>query len=394
MLGSPTIDPNPPSPADLGLTKRQVDVLALLMQGKSNKAIGRALVLAPPTVKSHVGAILRALDVTSRTQAVLKVAALGWNLRGDESSRRPEEGLATASAMPTALAANGDAATGPQARPPGLAVPESASIVVLPFANMSGDPSQDYFADGMVEEITIALGRIPRLFVIASSSAFTYKGRAIGPQQIGAELGVRYILGGSVRKQSRQVRITVQLCDAIHGGQIWGDRFEGGLSGVFELQDSVAASVSATIVPALRSAEIEQARRKPIANLSAYDLYLRALPPQRDTFAQNEESLRLLYRAIELEPSFGAAYGLAAFCHLMALVFDFRRANRGGGPPCAPGRRQGTGRCRGAVDGRAHVGGARRRGAARTVPDRQIARAQSQLGAGLVGERPDLCSSR
>src|SRR5215467_7657795 len=123
MLGSPTIDPNPPSPADLGLTQRQVDVLALLMQGQSNKAIGRALALAPPTVKSHVGAILRALDVTSRTQAVLKVAALGWSLRGDESARRSGEGLTTASALPPALAANGDAATRPQARPPGLAVP-------------------------------------------------------------------------------------------------------------------------------------------------------------------------------------------------------------------------------------------------------------------------------
>src|SRR5215468_9437531 len=107
MLGSPTIDPNPPSPADLGLTQRQIDVLALLMQGQSNKAIGRALALAPPTVKSHVGAIFRALDVSSRTQAVLKVAALGWNLRGDESSRRPAEELSTASAVPTTLAANG-----------------------------------------------------------------------------------------------------------------------------------------------------------------------------------------------------------------------------------------------------------------------------------------------
>jgi tetratricopeptide (TPR) repeat protein len=124
-----------------------------------------------------------------------------------------------------------------------------------------------------------------------------------------------------VRKEAKQVRIIVELSDATHGGQIWGDRFEGELEKVFDLQDSVAASVSATIAPALRSIEAEHARRKSTDNLTAYDLYLRALPPHRDTFAQNQESLRLLYKAIELDPSFGAAYGLAAYCHLMQLVF-------------------------------------------------------------------------
>src|SRR5262249_27840326 len=155
------------------------------------------------------------LDVTSRTQAVIKAAALGWSPPGAGDARQPDPGQQDASAPAVAIvpAAGGGATASARVQPSELAVPDCPSIVVLPFANLSGDASQDYFADGMVEEITIALGRIPRLFVIASSSAFTYKGRAVGPRQIGAELGVRYVLGGSVRKEAKQVRIVVQLSD-------------------------------------------------------------------------------------------------------------------------------------------------------------------------------------
>ena len=316
------------SPADLGITKRQMKVLVLLMQGKSNKAISRALDLAEPTVKRHVTSIIKALKVTNRTEAALAASALGWDL---PRNREPPQldATATGAKFPGAriLGAEHDETVHnilDVARQAPLVLPDRPSIVVLPFANLSGDPAQDYFADGMVGEITIALGRIPRLFVIASNSAFAYRGRTANVKQIGAELGVRYILGGSVRKDAKQVRIIVQLSDASLGRQIWGDRFEGNLEDVFELQDRVAASTTATIAPALRSLEAEHARRKPTDNPTAYDLYLRALPPHRDTFAQNQESLRLLYKAIELDASFGAAYGLAAYCHHMGLVFDWQ----------------------------------------------------------------------
>jgi len=267
--------------------------MTLLMQGKSNKAICRALGLAEPTVKRHVSAILKALNVGNRTEAALAARRIG-------------------------SASTDDAP---------LELPEAPSIAVLPFANLSGDPGQDYFADGMAVEISIALGRIPRLFVIASSSALAYRSRPLDVRKIGVELGVRYVLDGSVRrniKNRRRIRITGRLSDASVGRQLWADRFEGDLEDIFALQDRVAATISATIVPALRSAETEQARRKPTDNATAYDLYLRALPPHRDSFRQNQESLRLIYKAIELDPSFGAAYGLAAYCYHMQMVFAWQ----------------------------------------------------------------------
>jgi TolB-like protein len=204
---------------------------------------------------------------------------------------------------------------------PTLALPEKPSIVVLPFSNLSGDPTQEYFADGMVEDITIALGRLPWLFVIGSGSAFSYKNSAVDTRRVGAELGVRYVLRGSVRKAQNRVRITAQLTDAAHGGHIWADRFDGEINDVFEMQDRVAANVSATIAPALQAAEMKRTERKPTENLTAYDLFLRASRHQRDNVEQNRESLRLLYRAIELDPSYAAAYGLAAFCHFWQKVF-------------------------------------------------------------------------
>jgi TolB-like protein len=204
-----------------------------------------------------------------------------------------------------------------------LALPDNPSIAVLPFTNLSGDPEQEYFADAMAEEITIALGRVPRLFVIASSSAFTYKGRLVDTKQIAAELGVRYVLRGSVRRSHNRVRIIVELDDAPSGSQIWAERLDGTLDNVFELQDRVAAAVSARIAPRIRLADLELARRKPTHSATAYDLYLRALPPIRDSHAQNEDSLQLLNQAIELDPSFSAAYGLAAFCYHVQAAFGW-----------------------------------------------------------------------
>jgi TolB-like protein/DNA-binding CsgD family transcriptional regulator len=327
MAHRPSEIPASGSPAELGITAGQMRVLVLLMQGKSNKAICRGLGLAEPTVKRHVSSILRALKVSNRTEATLAVSALGWGLPRNAAAPQPD--MAGTGTKPELRAERAGGTynatvrknTTEQAR---LNLPDKPSIVVLPFANLSGDPAQDYFADGMVDEITVALGRIPWLFVIASNSAFAYRGRTVDVRQIGTELGVRYVLSGSVRKDAEHVRIICQLSDASLGRQIWAERFDGDLAKIFELQDSVAASISATIAPALRLLEVEHARRKPTDNSTAYDLYLRALPPHRDTLAQNQESLRLLYRVIELDPSFGAAYGLAACCHHMELVFAWQ----------------------------------------------------------------------
>jgi TolB-like protein len=159
-----------------------------------------------------------------------------------------------------------------------LPLPEKPSIAVLPFANMSGDSEQEYFADGMVEEIITALSRIRWLFVVARNSTFTYKGQAVDVKQVGRELGVRYLLEGSVRKAGQRVRITAQLIDAVTGTHLWADRFDGSLDDVFDLQDRVAISVAGVIEPALQAAESRRSAERPTSDLTAYDLYLRALP--------------------------------------------------------------------------------------------------------------------
>src|SRR5881392_3544002 len=197
-----------------------------------------------------------------------------------------------------------------------LALPDKPSIAVLPFTNMSGDPEQDYFADGMVEEIITALSHFRQLFVIARNSSFTYKGRAVDVKQVGRELGVRYVLEGSVRKAANRVRITGQLVDTATGAHLWAERFDGGLSDVFDLQDQVTERVVGAIAPAVEKAEIERAKRKPTESLDAYALYLRGLARLYQFAGRqaNDEALRLFYRAIDLDPDFASAYARAAAC--------------------------------------------------------------------------------
>jgi TolB-like protein/class 3 adenylate cyclase len=205
---------------------------------------------------------------------------------------------------------------------PALALPDRPSIAVLPFQNMSGDAEQEYFADGMVEDIITALSRIRWLFVIARNSSFTYKGRTVDVKQVGRELGVRYVLEGSVRKSVNRVRITGQLIDASTGTHLWADRFDGALEDIFDLQDRVTASVVSAVAPKLERVEIERAKRKPTESLDAYDYYLRgvasAIPYTREG---DNEALRLFYRAIELDPDFAVAYGWAAW------IFVTRKSN-------------------------------------------------------------------
>jgi len=199
---------------------------------------------------------------------------------------------------------------------PALTLPDKPSIAVLPFTNLSGDHEQDYFADGIVEDIITALSRVHWLFVIARNSSFTYKGKTVDVKQVGRELGVRYVLEGSVRKASNRVRITGQLVDAVTGAHVWADRFDGALEDIFDLQDRVAASVAGIIEPKLRHVEMERARRKPTESLDAYDLYLRALAQFAVSHEGNLEALMLLHRAIEIDPRYAAPYGLAAWCYV------------------------------------------------------------------------------
>jgi TolB-like protein len=207
-----------------------------------------------------------------------------------------------------------DQVRGGEGRVGALPLPDKPSIAVLPFANMSGDPEQEYFADGMVEEITTALSRIRWLFVIARNSSFTYKGQTVDVKQVGRGLGVRYVLEGSVRKAGNRVRITAQLIDAQTGAHLWADRFDGSLEDVFELQEKVASNVAGVIEPALQAAEIARSVKRPTADLTAYDLYLRAYEMVWSSGAQISQALGLMEQAIERDPRYGPALAFAALC--------------------------------------------------------------------------------
>jgi len=210
---------------------------------------------------------------------------------------------------------------------PALALPDKPSIAVLPFANMSGDAEQEYFADGMVEEIITALSRIRWLFVIARNSSFTYKGQAVDVKQVGRELGVRYVLEGSVRKAGNRVRITGQLIDATTGAHLWADRFDGSFEDVFDLQDKVASSVAGVIEPALQAAETACSANRPTTDLTAYDLYLRAYAMSLSSAARFPDPLGLVEQAIARDPRYGPALAWAAIC-CFRLLLDGRSEDR------------------------------------------------------------------
>jgi TolB-like protein len=222
-------------------------------------------------------------------------------------------------------------------------LPDKPSIAVMPFQNMSGDPEQEYFSDGMVEEITTALSRIRWLFVIARNSSFAYKGKVVDVKQVAHELGVRYVLEGSVRKAAERVRITAQLIDAHTGAHLWADRFDGALADVFDLQDKVAISVAGAIEPTLEASEIRRSAGHPTIDLTAYDLYLRALPvlfafPSKQRIL---EALGPLEEALKFDPRYGPALALAAIGH--ARLYDW-------GEDPETNRRRGIDRARQAVE--------------------------------------------
>jgi len=262
------------------------------------QAVWTGRIVSESTISSHINAARKAIGDTGDDQHLLRtVARKGFRFVGEVQ-------VAEHSAPTSALV-----------------LPDRPSIAVLPFHNLSGDPEQDYFADGVVEDIIAALSRMRWLFVIARNSSFTYKGRAADVKDVGRALGVRYVLEGSLRKTGNKVRITGQLIDTTNGMHLWAERFEGTLEDIFELQDQMAESVVGAIAPQLERAEIERAKRKPTESLDAYDYYLRGIAKLHSgTHESIDAALPLFRQAIELDPEFASAYGMAAWCHFWRKI--------------------------------------------------------------------------
>ncbi|HBO2524571.1 winged helix-turn-helix domain-containing protein [Pseudomonas aeruginosa] len=277
------------------------------------KVVWNGRIVSESTITSHINAVRKAVGDSGEEQRLVRtVPRKGYRFVGALKNAGP--GLERQSAWSDLSDAVPLVAK--EGTPPALDLPDKPSITVLPFQNLSGNPDEDYFADGVVEDIIAALSRIRWLFVIARNSSFTYKGRAVDVRGVGQELGVRYVLEGSLRRSGNKVRITGQLIDATSGAHLWAERFEGLLDDIFELQDRIAESVVGAIAPQLERAEIERAKRKPTESLGAYDYYLRGTAKlHTGTREAIEEALRLFYTAIELDPEFASAYGMAAWCH-------------------------------------------------------------------------------
>lgn len=305
---------------DIAIGPQVFDLLLYLVQNREHvvnkdtllEMVWKGRIVSESTLASHINAARKAIGDSGHEQRLIRtVTRKGFRFIGEVREAPTLNGSGSFKA-PTWDEANAQA----------LALPDRPSIAVLPFANLSGDPEQDYFADGVVEDIITALSRNRWLFVIARNSSFTYKGQAVDVKQVGRELGVRYVLEGSLRKAAKRVRITEQLIDATTSGHLWADRFEGTLSDIFELQDQVTERVVGTIAPQLEQAEIDRAKRKPTGSLDAYDYYLRGMAKLHNgTKEAINEALPLYCKAIDLDPDFASAYAMAAWCHL------WRKAN-------------------------------------------------------------------
>jgi TolB-like protein len=270
--------------------------------------IWRGRTVSESTLTSHVNFARRAIGDNGEEQRLIRtIARKGFRFVGDVHEAPPIS--ATSSLAETEPSHSAVTPLG------ALALPDQPSVAVLPFLNLSSDPGQDYFADGVVEDIIGALSRMRWLFVIARNSSFTYKGRAVDVKQVGRELGVRYVLEGSVRKSGNRVRVSGQLIDATVGAHIWADRFDSSLDDIFDLHDELATSVVGAIAPQLERAEIQRAKHKPTEKLDAYDYYLRGMASFHLGNQEGmTEALPLFYQAIERDPDFASAYALAAAC--------------------------------------------------------------------------------
>jgi TolB-like protein/two-component SAPR family response regulator len=314
---------------------------------QAHKLASRAL-----TVNNlHEGAhrlVMRALAASGRRTDALKyyeglIALLkrelgvepdpGTQALADELRKPPPSGKSQAPPSKAGVRPRETAETNPMPEASVTASPtrDRPSIAVLPFANLSGDPEQEYFADGIVEDILSALSRVHWLFVIARQSSFSYRGRAIELKQIGRELGVRYVIEGSVRKDGERVRLTAQLINAETEAHIWAERYERRMSDIFALQDEITERIVTTIEPSVRAVEIKRARAKPTESLTAYDLYLRALP---EYHAQTEERVKraetLLHKAIEQDPEYAEALGTLAECIALRTLNGWHQSVSGG----------------------------------------------------------------
>jgi TolB-like protein len=299
------------------------DLLIYLVQNRERvvskddllEAVWAGRIVSESTLASHVNAVRKAIGDNGEDQRLIRtIARKGFRFLG-EVEAEPE---------PSARGVRRDnvlhdptRAVGPSA----LTLPDKPSIAVLPFQNLSADPEQEYFADGIVEDIIGALSRMRWLFVIARNSSFTYKGRAVDVKQVGRELGVRYVLEGSLRKAASRVRISGQLVDASTGANLWSDRFEGALEDIFNLQDQMTSSVVGALVRQLEQAEIQRAKRKPTDSLDAYDYYLRGMASfHLSTRKAIDEALPLFRKAIDLDPEFASAYAMAGWCYFWRKI--------------------------------------------------------------------------
>jgi TolB-like protein len=275
-------------------------------------AVWDGRIVSESTLTSHINAARKAIGDNGNEQQLIKtLPRKGFRFVADVSETQSPETAKTQVSDPAPLS---EAPAQPQ-------LPDRPSIAVLAFQNLSGDPEQDYFADGVIEDIITALSRIRWLFVIARNSSFIYKGRAVDVKQVGRDLGVRYVLEGSVRKAANRVRITGQLIDATTGTHLWADRFESALDDIFELQDRMAESVVGAIAPQLERAEIERAKRKPTESLDAYDYYLRGMTNfHRGTREAIGDALPLFTKAMQLDSDFASAYAMAAWCHFWRKI--------------------------------------------------------------------------
>ncbi len=300
------------------------DLLVYLLQNRDRvvskddliQGVWDGRIVSESTLTSRLTAARKAVgDSGSEQRLIRTIPRKGVRFVGDAREEK----------APGSIAKSTSPATSDEAKiSPALALPDRPSIAVLPFQNLSGDPEQEYLADGVVEDIIMALSRMRWLFVIARNSSFTYKGQAVDVRQVGRELGVRYVLEGSVRKAASRVRIAGQLVDAATGANLWADRFEGALEDIFDLQDQLATSVVGAIAPMLERAEIERAKHKPTESLDAYEHYMRgiaSLSHAPSDWKANGDALKYFLKAIERDPDFAAAYGMAAWCYV------WRKAN-------------------------------------------------------------------
>ena len=281
-------------------------------------------IVSDSTLTSRVTAARQAIGDSGKDQRLIRtVARKGLRFVGEVEECQPSTGSSA-----------GMSGSGVQhnTAPPALGLPDKPSIAVLPFANMSGDPAQEYFSDGITEDIISALSRLRWFFVIARNSTFAYKGQAVDVKRIGRELGVHYVLEGSVRRSGQQIRVSCRLIDAISGNHIWGERYDRELFDIFALQDEISASIAAAIEPKIVAAEATRAGRRPTVDLNAWDLMARAVWHFWKLNAKETEiAVDYLRKAAEHHPHYAAAHSMLAFVllfstHMGWIVGDRRLA--------------------------------------------------------------------